>query len=47
MRSQSHFTIAAFYSTSTDVIHSETAGFFSNFFLDKIYYEHLKVMFKK
>ena len=34
-------------STSTEVIHSEIAGFFSNFFLDKIYHEHLKVMFKK
>jgi len=36
MRSQSHFTIAAFHSTLIDSIHIETAAFFSNFFRDKI-----------
>jgi len=47
MRSQSHLTIAAFYSTSFDAIHSETAAFFLISSLIRFYYEHLKVMFKK
>ena len=40
-------SLAAFYSTSIDSIHSETAAFFRISPLMTFYYEHLKFMFLK